>query len=363
MLMRNNVAGVRTQEAGFASIVIAIVLVLLLSLTTVGFAQLMRSEEKSALDKHLSVQAEKAAESGINDAAKAINEGFAQPKTACGPWTDMSQAGAHFLTKDTVGNSGIGYSCLLIDPTPLSLAKSPVDDALHSWTFTITGINPDNTNDIVPIHRVIVGWQNKNGSGGFVTGGGHAFKKATDWHDTGVLRVSITPIASGLLSRDAMAAGTYSAYLYPDNKASTSAPGTSYYPASIGPNQGTIVDGNCHTGNPNQATGSDETLRYCNVEISGLSESNYLVQIRSIYQESDVSLIAFNTTLGKQIRIKNAQTIIDATGKAQDILRRIQVRVPSKDISIRTDYAAEVTDTLCKQYQLTPDATSSSNCP
>jgi Tfp pilus assembly protein PilX len=78
------------NESGFASLVVASVLIVVLSLMTVGFAQLMRSNQTSALNKQLSDQAYYAAESGINDAAQAYNAGYSLSKTACGANTDTS---------------------------------------------------------------------------------------------------------------------------------------------------------------------------------------------------------------------------------------------------------------------------------
>ena len=56
------------NEEGFASIVIALILIIVLSLLTIGFAQLARREQQTALSKQLANQAQYAAESGINDA-------------------------------------------------------------------------------------------------------------------------------------------------------------------------------------------------------------------------------------------------------------------------------------------------------
>ncbi len=110
--------GVAGNEEGFAAIVIAMVLIVILSLLTVGFAQLMRHEERSALDKQLSSQAYYAAESGINDAAAVISNNPLVSKTTCGPTTGVGS----LFPNNVVGvNTGSSYPCLLIDPTPLTL--------------------------------------------------------------------------------------------------------------------------------------------------------------------------------------------------------------------------------------------------
>src|SRR5580658_8830161 len=76
MHKRNKIA---TDEKGFASIVIALILIIVLALLTVAFAQLARREQADALDKQLAVQANYAAETGINDAYTYIEDNGTLP--------------------------------------------------------------------------------------------------------------------------------------------------------------------------------------------------------------------------------------------------------------------------------------------
>lgn len=362
--MKGMQAGLKQQESGFAALIIAIVLVLVLSLTTIGFAQLMRNEVRSATDSHLSSQAYYAAESGVNDAVKAINEGYTDTKNTC-PAIDpasvtLSTDPRRFLTNSQIGN-GISYSCLLIDPQPKTLEYQSVDDAAQTRKFVITGIDPSDSTLQRPVTSIVFGWQDHDGGNTFIddASGDHKLGTKSSWGDTGVLRVSITPLADGRIGRDTLSNATYIAYFYPNRKASAGAAVTSVAASATGTNAGIIVDGNCNTGNP--SADAVRTPRYCNVEVTGLGQINYLIDVRSIYRTSDLSIAAFNNAT--QLRIQNAQTMIDSTGKAQDILRRIQVRVPSKNSYLHSDYATETTDNICKQLELTPNDTSADNCP
>lgn len=350
------------NQAGFASIIIAIILVVVLSLTTVGFARLMRNEERSALDKHLSVQAFKAAESGINDATKAINVGFTGRKTECGPWSQSHapQTGSSYLDHSGVGSdSGIKYTCLLVDPTPLSLEYSGVDDAANSRVFQISGAAPGDPNQPANIKQLEISWQDDGGASNFASSGASSFPTVNNWPYTGILRIGITPLASGYIGRAALADNTYTALLYPNGSAAAhatednpnSAPTYSYGGGS-GTGQGAVLNGRCHTGN---------TPRHCNVTISDLGQVNYLFDLRSLYRTSRVTISAWGYD-GSQLRIRNAQTMIDSTGKAQDQLQRLNVRVPSKNTYVRSNYGFETSGNICKQLQLTPDTDSASYC-
>ena len=73
------------DERGMVAIMIAMFLMIILSLITLGFLRLMQREQRQALDNSLSTQAYYAAESGINDAVKAARANPAYAKGTCGP--------------------------------------------------------------------------------------------------------------------------------------------------------------------------------------------------------------------------------------------------------------------------------------
>jgi len=63
------------------------------------------------------------------------------------------------------------------------------------------------------------------------------------------------------------------------------------------------------------------------------------------------------------ISFKDAQAIIDATGKAQDVLRRVQVTVPLQQYSsVIPEGAVQSTASVCKQFS-TYSGYYQSNCP
>ena len=110
------------NASGFAPLIVSIVIVTILSLFTVGFVLLMKNNTSNALNDQLNNGAFYAAESGVNDAIKALNNGYDQVKSSCGP--DSSNP---YLSNNKVENNGQDYySCLLINPTPLIVPGSAV---------------------------------------------------------------------------------------------------------------------------------------------------------------------------------------------------------------------------------------------
>lgn len=85
--------------------------------------------------------------------------------------------------------------------------------------------------------------------------------------------------------------------------------------------------------------------------ISGLSTNQYYMRVSAVYK--DVSLIvSASDSGGSALSLQGAQAVIDTTGKAQDVLRRVQVHIPLTPSSSNqlSDYAIESTDAICKRF-------------
>ena len=350
------------DENGFASLVIAVILILVMSLTTIGFAELMRKETRSATDRHLSSQAFYAAETGINDAEKAIEAGYGADgsgKPNCKPLEEGdTEAGAQYLkpNKNNVGTEqGVSYTCLLINPTPDKIVYTVGG---QSKTMLITGVSSANPSQKVEIREMIIGWTAKEeGNQGRFQGIGAGFKTASQWgNSTGVLRLGLTPLHTTNINRDALINDTYTAFLYPFGRSTSAQPEVKNYADSRGDTGGSIHGGNCHRDNP-----ADHNLPgECNVKITGLNSANYLLSLRSIYTDLNVKIFAYDVN-GQRVLFDGVQTVIDSTGKAQDVLRRIQVYKPNRNSLTKTDFGLETTGSICKQLQIAPGSDSGSN--
>ena len=371
------------DQNGFASLIIAVILLLVISLITVGFALQMRNEQRAALDNQLSTQAYYASESGINDAVKALNDGLIVPKTSCGPETSANGLAAtpaqstivlgDLASKNVQTPSAgynVNYTCLLIDPAPYSLDYGSVSTT-HSQTVLMTGINRSDPTETTPqdIGSLRVSWQSDQPYSttlpDFATspcGNNACFPPASSWtSQTGMLEVSVTHLPDSsppaTFNEQYLDNGSFTTFLYPFTSSScASSPGVVcagsvvYTPA----NDGEIVGGNCNS------SLNDPKHLYCNVDITGISFSTLLVRIRPIYSNAQVQMLASSAAISPsfstsdQIRIKGAQSLVDSTGEAQDVLRRVQVRVPSRNDYDYPESALEATNTICKQVDTYP---------
>lgn len=350
--------GLGANQKGFAAIVIALVLVLVLSLLTVGFAELMRTETRSALDKQLASQAYYAAESGINDAAAVISNNPTYAKTTCGP---TAPGPGSPLPNNKVGNNtGASYPCLLINPTPLTLQYT-----IGTQQSTVAEFQAvDSAGNPKAVASMLVSWEDTGSATNFASASNcngaasNTFSPAfgaSAWNHTGILRTQL--ISLNDLSRAGLAANTYTAFFCPQSGSGT--PTTqSAYTSSTGTNGGSVVGGNCNS------TVTPPNARLCNVKITGLAslnESTFFLDMRSIYAPTNVTITLFGADIAStQLNISQAQILVDSTGKAQDVLKRIQVRIPAHNGYAIPDDGTQSMESICKQLQVVPASVSGS---
>lgn len=304
-----------SHEDGFVALIVTVTVAIILSSITISFMKLMTREERQALDRQLSSQAFYAAESGVNFAVR--NNTPDRPDD-CGPVTSLDPPA-----------DIIKYTCVLIDSTPPDLVFD-----------SVATDNPTVFNLTSPVDTLIINWQNTNGSGGGRPDSDYPkFFPVAEWGNIGVLEVVIYPIVTPL-SRSYVEANARTFYLYP----TAGSGGTSVSYAS---EDGKVVEGNCSSGTTPNRCGP--------VTISGVPTagvSAYVIRLRSVYSPTSVTI---NGQLsGSSVALAGAQKVIDATGKSNDVLRRIQVRLPLRSSLILPIFAIETADDICKQLEVQP---------
>jgi hypothetical protein len=333
--IHNTKITLRHSEQGMVAIVTTLVLMLVISLIVLGFAQISRRNHRESLDRQLSTQAFYAAESGVNEARQLIRQAVqagqpVQEKTTC-----TGTGGSAFyssLDPDIDPTHSVKYSCLLVDPAPKTLRFSDIG--------TTSSVVPIISFDGSNISNLKLDWQSKAISGTPTTGCpttiANVFTPATSWScGYGVLRFDLVPTA-GVLNIDTLNDNTMTTFAVP-----LSSGGTATIPFSV------------PASNVNNKIGVRCTNAGCSLTITGLSQNNYHLRISSLYKDVGLQVSATGAT-GNQIRIAGAQAVIDATGKAQDVLRRIQVNIPYTSTSENqlSDYAIETQGSLCKRYSV-----------
>lgn len=344
-------------QGGFASIVVALVMILVLALLTVGFAQLARREQQNALFNQLSNQAYYAAESGINDVIKGIKNGTihsddrpGNPKTPnintkkClgAPLTDgPADNPGNVISKDT----DVSYTCAIVDLNPPFLPWSGVDDrSSRNIMFTTTsGI----------LNEMTVSWGSADGHDTPRPSGGKSLTPQGGWGNSpAVVQINITPLGNntGVVNRAAVMNNTFTAYLYPSTDA-----GAITYVANSGLPDDPIVAGNCQ-----MAAGKLTGTYPCRVTISGLknhpgavASELYLVHFVVYYDSTNLVIHTLKDENNNTVGTKDGLAIIDVTGKAKNVLKRLQVSYPLRATAAKPTDAIE-SQSACKQFDTDP---------
>jgi len=328
------------KQKGFVSIIVAAVLMILLSLITIGFSRLMQREQRQALDRQLSTQAFYAAETAVNDVRSNLEAGTlpAGDKTTC----DVSGIWNNGII-DT-GTPEISYTCLQYDTSPLDLLFTDTVNTVSSKVFPVEA-NSD-------IASIKFEWTGEGGSRlidatyNSCAVGTVPLPASFSAGSIPLLRLDLIKAPIGALDRDTLINNTASLYLYPKGCGTN----TIDFTTAIGSNSGQVIEVDC---DPD-----------CYIDITGLSGSaRYYARVKSVYNNVGSLRVTAVNSATAPLELKNAQTLVDATGKANDVLRRIEVRIPNSPNYRWPEAVAETTEGLCKLLTVAPpDTVTGSDC-
>lgn len=338
MLMITN----KTDDSGMASIITATVLMIVVSLITLGFTRVMQREQRQATDRVQSSQAFYAAESGVNDAFSMINT-LPIKKTDCDV-SSFPNNGVIDLSRPEVN-----YSCVLVD-------KEPTDIEFRNSTISTdqSKIFPIESNTV--INSITFEWSDDQTALTLPNANCSDLPTVGAWGGSrpAMLKLDLVQTPGGTFTREQLIDSTYSMYLSPVS--AVCGTNTQAIGVHLGePNKGRVVPVSCTNGSGYQ----------CSFTLTGLSSSQYTARIRAIYTPAErLRITAENSASpGTDLPLRNAQALIDSTGKANDVVRRIQVRVPLTSAYPLPEFALQVTDGVCKQLSYAPPSVVGYPCP
>lgn len=326
----------RHDQSGFVAIFSVLVIMGILTLLVLGFSSITRQAQKRTLDDHLSTQAFYAAESGLNMVASTIDT--ATEKQEC-------LGGSYNYTLDSGNN--IGISCILIDKTPTDIEFSQVPVS-GTGEPEVTRIGTAST-----ITNLVFEWDSYDCDGPCPIAnrppqnGLPQLVAQNVWGtNVGILRVDLVPADIPPSNRDGLVAGTYTFFLYPTQ----SGGGTSISVLAGLDGQGAVLVTNC--------TSSGAYRCRASVQLQGSTRNAYYMRLVSHYNPVSVRSMVTDGS-GNAIALENSQAVIDVTGRANDVYRRLQARVP---LNLDASYKVGLHDTfvlysgtsICKRYLAAP---------
>lgn len=291
----------KANQEGMVAIITTMVIMVVVTLVVSSFALIVRREQQQSLDRQLSTQAFYAAESGISAAYDALQKNkLTGSITTCDGFGTGATGTAEYSNRTVSGN--IGYSCVLVDYTPPELDQS---------------LSPSDAPVIMPIKangltQITISWQNSVPAGSFESG-----SRANDFGlpqngtlNTAMLKATLIPGFDGPQTRDSLLNGTQSVYLYPREGMVGSVDSISGVDGANGSLNGNFVSGNCNTA---------KTPYNCQATITLAAGRSYFLALKTYYQNAKVRI-----TSDSPSGFIGAQATIDVTGKAADVLRRLQ---------------------------------------
>lgn len=344
------------DQNGLVAIVVTVILMIVISLITLGFAQVTRREQRQALDNQLATQAFYAAESGVNLAKYKLSQGYEGPKETCGP-------DATFTPPDynVSADGSVKITCLLIN------SELRYQEYQNVGSGSRVGLLKDQTGN--NFTEIFIAWENsdQNALSGCTSNLGvfPTLNAGDPWNcSEPLLRVDLVPV-NGSLTQDNLAQNQFTAYLYPTTNPAngpSSKPTTVNYVESIGYGSGRVPGIFCTT---------DKSIhpRYCVARISIASlpppappapaSSQYALRLSTRYGEANVTVYA-NTSIGPSTLI-DGQVEIDSTARAIDIVKRVKTNVSLTGQPTGTnDGPLTVTGVgLCKRYFVFQDGATS----
>jgi Tfp pilus assembly protein PilX len=321
---------IKNKQKGMASIMFAMFVVIVVALIATGFAVLVRNDQRQTLDKTLSNQAIYAAESAINKKYRQLtaNPTTILPNTTCNADPIVNQNDGVL----DASNPGVKISCLLWTATPTAL------------TYDNVGLNPAAT-PIIPSNNAIqsikITWRKTS------AGGESYYSNTTQLNSVSSVGLPAMPTLKITLAHVASINRTYSVFANPANGGTPSAQSVT------NTGDGGIVNGACIAG-------------ACEVILKDLPEENGnpwnngsnqygWISISSLNGASDVKIEAYPDPNGgggsSAIPLQGAQLTIDATAKAQDVIKRLQVNISIPVTTWRPGFNISA-DRLCKNYRV-----------
>lgn len=387
---------IKSDERGFVSLFTVIFFMLLITIITVGFLRIMAAEQRQALDNDLNASAEAAAQSGIEDAKRAIlkynslpasDPLKAQLQTALNSsncdslFTNASVRTALNLNNTGSINSQPGlneyYTCLSVDMnTPDYIGSASAGKS------EFVPLVPENGDKF---DKMTVSWHLASATVG-TDGDGQparyapgtllppATGAANSWSTQGYpayLRVELYGYPNGSFNRGKMDVLSRSVFLVP-NYSSNAAAISSTTPidmATVDPrgfeqNKLDLIGIKCNGTPPNVPTGTYACSATLQLDAGQPSTSNnYFLRITPLYGAThfQVQMIRNPSTV---VNFSGVEPVIDSTGRASDVFRRIQSRIRMQNSANLPEYAAESADDICKTMQVSDGSYYQGNvCP
>lgn len=313
----------RTEQTGMVAIIVTMIMMFVITLIVIGFSEVTRRNQREALDSQLATQAYYAAETGVNDVVNLISNQNADIQTMGTTGCSLGTYGGVSYPRPLKGTDVVN-TCLTIDPNPTSLLADTIEQSTDTivWNVQTTSGNP--------FSSLTFKWSpDPSIASGTCPSAFNSYPRATaaSWScKNALLRVDMVP-AGGPYDAASLATATKTLYLKPSAASSGALTlgAASAYQAGCVPN----AQGVCSV----------------TVNVTGAA---YYMRLTTLYATAKSVILTGTEGVSTPARFAEGQVIIDSTGRAQDQVKRIRVRVPLGTPATLPIFAVQGKGTICK---------------
>lgn len=348
----------KLNQSGAVSFLSVIIFTIIITTVTFAYMQSVIRQRKNAFNYDLSTRAYYAAESGVQDAVRALRSGTAQltngEKNTCAQLVGGSSSGI-------IGDSadfGVSYTCQLINTNVVSGTLQATDGNVTIRLRPATGTFPDN-----PLIRIKWG---PTDSGTFYRrddGASLNLPSITRWNHGGDAAKPVYPMMRAAVVKHP-SSGTFTrsqiqqrvTFLNPATQ-------TGFFNNSVAINFGSVnqdtllANGGCSATAQSGSLPCVADLRLSN---AGISSSELYINLSSLYSNAhfEVSVYAVSGLDATQIQLGQTSADIDVTGKANSVYRRVkQTVILGDNYSYETRPGAAIVSAegICKSFEVAAD--------
>jgi len=323
----------KKEQSGVVSFLVTLIMMLVISLVVIGFTQVTNRTQREALDRQLATQAQYAAESGVNKVGAILDNAAivdSKTKTIC---ENSGVYGSANFDPTINATNNVKVTCVLVDTRPADIRINA-----NQTSSTIVPINVVDSSGVSRAAKTLTLTWSPTESNSDVSKCQAIFAsgmpKSIGDCKFALLRVDLLR-GNASANPDGMASATTSFYIKP-----TVGGGT--FTVSDSTAKGSVISANC-------------TKTSCTATITlqdSWSIATFYARFSTLYLDASVITVDAGINVANDAYFDGAQAVVDSTGKAQDVLKRIQVRYP---IGIRHDdsippYAIQSESTICKMF-------------
>lgn len=320
----------QNEQAGMVAIIVTMIMIFVITLIVIGFSQVTRRNQREALDSQLASQAYYAAETGVNDVIK-----YAKNPTNLASMATNTGCNDGAVTPRAIkSDNSVATTCIMVDPNPTSLLAGTINPSADSVEWHVKNASSN------PFSSLSFTWSpdpDAQGTGSCKTAA-NSYVTPAVWNGNTIrsckfalLRVDLVP-AGTPLDAVSLTAANKTLFLKPSITTTTPTLGApAAYQAGCSPSGGV-----------------------CTVRVN-VSASEYYMRVTSQYVAATSLVVkGYEGVTNTPAKFVDGQIVVDSTGRAQDQVKRIQVRVPFNKSSDLPVFGLQSATTICKNLLINP---------